>query len=408
MELFPRKYDMISEVTRLEDLMPSYNEIMRALGKVIRNKVWRLSNEDSLAQYLYTCNQLLELTISALGESTYIAEFYIKLLKKHSYVFTPHNIDVYFDETEEMIQQEHTRELFANLWRKANPYYMDEFEDDETYKKSIIELVDEILTDMNNRGINSIFVKEGDLGLLCRGRRQEHSRAEEIYPPTIDVAIKNNSINRWNPPDRRYIYLVDGEKEKDEASADRVCLAELRAKRNETFTLVNFTVQESACEKKLLRLDYEHLAISDIEKQKDEKLEQIIKNDVNVLKQQYPFDVDELNERIRSITNGQKKDVTEIASEYLAKTFFKYLCDVIFVPLDDDEDNDDKKKDRCYKAFHSLALNLEQKGIAGVVYPSTRMKKRKKTGTNIVIFEVDDVIPDEKSLRVIENKENLA
>lgn len=208
MELFPRKYDMISEVTRLEDLMPSYNEIMRALGKVIRNKVWRLSNEDSLAQYLYTCNQLLELTISALGESTYIAEFYIKLLKKHSYVFTPHNIDVYFDETEEMIQQEHTRELFANLWRKANPYYMDEFEDDETYKKSIIELVDEILTDMNNRGINSIFVKEGDLGLLCRGRRQEHSRAEEIYPPTIDVAIKNNSINRWNPPDRRYMHRL--------------------------------------------------------------------------------------------------------------------------------------------------------------------------------------------------------
>ncbi len=408
MELFPKKYDMISEATRLEDLMPSYSVIMRKLGRIIRNKIWRMSDEDSLARYLNICNQLLEITVSEVGDNLDVAQFYISLLKKHSYFFTSGNIGGYFIEVEEMIQQEHIKEMFYDLWRKANPYYMDEFKDDETYKKGIIELIEEMLIDLERRGIDSVFVKEGDLGLLCRGRKNKHDKAEEIFPPTIEVAVKNNSINRWNPPDRRYIYLVDGDKEKDITSADRVCLAELRAKDGETYTLVNFKVQDSANDKKLLRLDYEYIAISDIEQKKDDKLAQIIKDDVDILKQQYPFDVTELNERIKSITQGQEEEVKEIASEYLAQTFFKYLCEVIFIPLDDDEDNNKVKKDRCYKAFHTLALYLEQKGIAGIVYPSTRMKKRKESGTNIVLFNVDDVIPDEKSLRVIENSENLA
>ena len=408
MELFPRKYDMISEATRLEDLMPSYGVIMRKLGKIIRNKIWRISDEDSLARYLNICNQRLEITVSEVGDNLIVAEFYIRLLEKHSYIFTSSNIGGYFIEVEEMIQQEHTKEMFSDLWRKANPYYMDEFKDDETYKKGIIEIIEEMLIDLERRGIDSIFVKEGDLGLLCRGRKNKHDKAEEIFPPTIEVAVKNNTINRWNPPDRRYIYLVDGDKEKDITSVDRVCLAELRAKDGETYTLVNFKVQDSANDKKLLRLNYEHIAISDIEQKKDDKLGQIIKDDVDILKQQYPFDVTELNERIKSITQGQEEEVKDIVSEYIAQTFFKYLCEVIFVPLDDDEDNNKVKKDRCYKAFHILALYLEQKGIAGIVYPSTRMKKRKKSGTNIVLFNVDDVIPDEKSLRVIENSENLA
>ena len=403
MELFPRNYDMISEVTRLEKMMPSYSEIMHELGRVIRNDLWRISNEDKLAQYLNVCNNLLEITISAIGDNIFIAEFYVKLLYKHRFQYTFYNIDGLFDDVEILIYQEHIKEIFSDQWERINPYYMEEYKNDEAYKKSIIDLIEEILSNSSSKTLDKLYIKEADLSFLCRGRSGRWEDPIDIYPPTIDIALEKNCINRWNPPDRRYIYLVSWNKEKTQSRADKVCLAELRAKKGQIISIVNFKVTDKAKEKILLNLDFDRLSFADIEKSIYNQLDIVIKKDVNDIIDQYPFNTNELNERIKSLTDSQYDDIKEIASEYLAQIFFKYLCDVIFVPLDKNQDSDKDLKDKCYKAFHILALYLEQKGINGIIYPSTRMKLLKKSGTNIVLFDVDDVIHDESSLRFIES-----
>lgn len=65
--IFPRQYDMIIELGRLEKLMPSYSELLRKLSLVIRNKVWDKSDEKKLAVVLYACNQVLEILVDICG-----------------------------------------------------------------------------------------------------------------------------------------------------------------------------------------------------------------------------------------------------------------------------------------------------------------------------------------------------
>ena len=81
----------------------------------------------------------------------------------------------------------------------------------------------------------------------------------------------------------------------------------------------------------------------------------------------------------------------------------KNICSAIFTPLDDDTDNDDELKERCYKSFHVFAEWCENKGFAGIRYPSTRMKLIGERGTNIVLFDANSAVADESTFRICRN-----
>ena len=74
--LFPTKYDMICEVTRLEELMPLYSEWLKKFGLIIRNKIWSISDEYMLAFILHTINDTLTLFIDILGEHIEFIQLY--------------------------------------------------------------------------------------------------------------------------------------------------------------------------------------------------------------------------------------------------------------------------------------------------------------------------------------------
>lgn len=90
--LFEQQYNMIDECTRLENLMPSYDKLMHKFGSIIRNKVWKKSNEERLAYLLYCCNNILAVFIDVMGEHAEIAEFYVDLLIKYWKKYSAENM----------------------------------------------------------------------------------------------------------------------------------------------------------------------------------------------------------------------------------------------------------------------------------------------------------------------------
>lgn len=65
-------------------------------------------------------------------------------------------------------------------WEELNPYNK---RTQETHSKSLIDLLDDL------------FIQRID-------------KHPDIMPPSIEVAKENNFVNRWNPPDKRYLYLT--------------------------------------------------------------------------------------------------------------------------------------------------------------------------------------------------------
>ena len=70
------------------------------------------------------------------------------------------------------------------------------------------------------------------------------------------------------------------------------------------------------------------------------------------------------------------------------------ICNCIYKKVDE---TDEKKLQIAYKSFHILSEYFESKGITGIIYPCTRTTK--VVGKNLVLFDVNDAIPLEKSIR---------
>ena len=97
-------------------------------------------------------------------------------------------------------------------------------------------------------------------------------------------------------------------------------------------------------------------------------------------------------------------DIKRESAILMGRLLLKEICDAIFVPLDETEDNDLREKDKCYKAFHILAEFFENKGFAGICYPSTRMKLVGKTGKNLVLFNADSAEAKESTFKTFVQK----
>ena len=70
------------------------------------------------------------------------------------------------------------------------------------------------------------------------------------------------------------------------------------------------------------------------------------------------------------------------------------ICSCIYKKVDE---SDESKRKEDYKSFHAIALYLEEKGIAGIIYPCTRTNKI--VGKNLVLFNKYDAEPIESSIR---------
>ncbi len=394
--LFEQQYNMIDECTRLEDLMPSYEKLMHKFGSIIRNKVWKKSNEERLAYLLHCCNNILAAFIDVMGEHAEIAEFYVNLLIKY---WKKYSAEKYEDEFEIVYQIIHSiivDEITKDQWDRINPYYEADYSDKDIYGKRFTEILGDFISKVDPIAAQEFFVEEEKLGRLVRARRGTYSSGNDIVPPSIEIAKKCNIINRWNPPEKRYSYLVV---ETANVSPDEVCLEEIRSKVGEDISLVDFKVRETSTKKKLLNFAYEGVDDFIIESDVSDSLYAIVQEDIERIVNDFHYGDEDIHNLINDRVKENEDKTKTLANLYAGRKLLSTICRVIFIPLDKDEDNNPDLKDRCYKSFHVLAQFLEDNNFAGVIYPSTRLMLKGEKGVNVVLFDPEDVEPVQETLR---------
>lgn len=394
--LFRKKYNMIVECTRMEDILSSYKVLMMKLGAVVRNKVWKKSDEESLAYVLFCCNNIFSILIDAIGEHVQFADLYLRILVKYWNLYANDKCDGEFDVIYTMIHSVIADEITKDQWERINPYYKFDYSDDDLYGKKFTEVLGDFMSNVDVSASKEFFIEEEKLGRLVRARRGNHSLGEDIYPPSIETAIDQNIINRWNPPGKRYLYLAF---ETEGVSPDEVCLEEIRSKVGESITLVDFKVKENARKKRLLNLAYEGVNDIEIEADISEMLDDIVQADVEQVKTDAVLGKYNIDITINNVMKANEEKIKTLANIYIGRKLLSTICRVIFIPLDKDEDCDSDLKDKCYKSFHILAQYLEENNIDGVVYPSTRMMLKGKAGINVVLFDPEDAEPIQSTLR---------
>jgi hypothetical protein len=396
MAIFEPVYSMIVELDKLEKLMPNYAEPLRFLSKTIRNKVWRLANETRLAKVLNVCNWILSILVDTFGESIEVVELYVDTLDKMSSKYTTASLHNTYASVYAHIAVCRTGDMVKEHWKQLNPYFRKEYARENLFKKDLIDILDDFFQNIVSICPNDFLMPLSNFDYLLRGRRKEWRLAQDLMPPSIEFSIAHNIINRWNPPEKRYLYLVNGIANSPEN--DTVCFEEMRIKKDETVTIANFHIAKAAYHKKVINLNFDDVTRQDIfdfvnvgqKKQTHDLIEQI-----------YTQKISPTKENIKNQIELQTMETTQLACSFCGKLLLKEICDAIFVPLDSDEDNDAELKDQCYKSFHILAEYFENKGIAGIVFPSTRMRLLNKTGSNLVLFSVDDAFPDVGTYRIV-------
>ena len=396
------QYDFICEVSRLEKMFPNYNEIIFKLTRGLRNKVLPKADEKMLAMVLYFITNVTEMFVSVFGDKLDFLDYYVRFLVKYWGRYSSRNYENEYESVQCLICVVKENDIIENRWNEINPYYSKQYSDEDLYGKNLLDILQEFVNHVDENSSKEFFVKEKNLKRLVRARNGKRKSGSEIVPPPVEVAKKLNIINRWNPPDKRYLYLAE---ELDGSDSYEVCLEEKRANKGEGFTFVDFKVQHQAREKRLLNLAYEGVKDSDIEKDINKISDSIAEEGIELLKREIKTDgLEGLGEKIDSYLGQKRNEIYSLANLYTGRKLLSALCRVIFVPLDNDEDNDPELKDRCYKSFHVLAEFLEKNGFAGVIFPSTRMMLLGKRGVNVVLFNPEDAYPVEETLKYVIKK----
>jgi hypothetical protein len=258
-------------------------------------------------------------------------------------------------------------------WERSNVHYARKYENDDRFNGTIFDVFDEVYKKCISKYPKDFLLDLGEMKHICRGRKGKYVTVQDLLPPTIAVAKEKNIINRWNPPDKRYLYLaISTKRDRGELQLqhiERVICEELRAKSAQEVSFIDFDVLSMNKNKRLLNLNYECDTDSEIE----------------------------------SFLDRDSATQEEII-KFVGRLFLKLLTNVIFVPIDDSIVSTAEQRDMCYNSFHQLAGLLESYGISGIIYPSTRMSLIGEMGQNLVLFNIDDVTPNSTSIRIKEYK----
>lgn len=396
--LFTPKPNMLIELDRLEQLFPNSKEQLLLFSNTIRNKVWGISNEPILAAHLYACNRVFGIIGDILNEESCVLTQYIEYLKLNAQSYCGKTLDGVYEPLLLKIHEMYTRDIIAMQWRKINPYYACDFSPDELEKeKNILSILDDFYEAISSVTAD-IFLKPlysfEDEYALVRGRRKKWSEKSDLAAPPIEVAEEKKIKNRWTPDGKRYLYLAVG----DSITAKETALAEMRAKEGEEFTVGQFKVMNYAKKRTIVYLDFEPISRADIFSRLEKSKNQIVNEIVDGFKS---FGRIPAEKEIWKKIESKRAETEKAVKIFTGQLLLKEIGDVIFVPLDMDEDTDDEKKDRCYKSFHMLAEYFEDKGYAGIAYPSTRMKLQRKSGENLVLFDANSAEAREETMETV-------
>ena len=161
---------------------------------------------------------------------------------------------------------------------------------------------------------------------LIRGRKGIWDKAENLSAPSIEVATKNGILNRWNPPEKRYLYLVDATNISLEI-AEQTCFEEMRITNAETkVTIGNFQVIPKEKNNKILNLDYERTTLKDI----FQRLEVAKKKETDLIICDLKRDNIRNKEKIKSYVRAHRAETEIVVQIFAADFLLKQISSTIF------------------------------------------------------------------------------
>lgn len=399
-ELFPRRPSTIlDELTKLENMMPAYKEELFKVSKFIRRNVWGQIDDDRiLLEILRLLNLLYSLAVDAIGQNFEIIPEYVGTLSHHLSLHSSLDISGKAQRLIEELWQEKIRRTVLNQWIQLDPSRQSEFSEDELYRKNLLQILDNLWDILTPEAKQAFWHPLESYPKLVRGRKEVKTRAIELAAPSLEIAEKFHILNRWTPHGKRYLYLVDANNPLQ--NPEKVCMEEMRVSDPALdVTIANFVVRPNAHENMVLNLDYEDMPVEGIFLQCE--INRVLESQGIIQELRTGSSVSE--HKIKRQIRRHAPEMKRNAQVFCGQLIFKTICSAIFTPLDDDADNDDELKERCYKSFHVFAEWCENKGFAGIRYPSTRMTLIGERGTNIVLFDADSAVADESTFRICRN-----
>lgn len=379
---------MLDELQRLENLSEEYCNELRFLSKKIRGDFWNKDNEEKLAKLIKVINDTYEIIFGCGNyfDLSCIIE-YVKLLAKYCFVICPDLSVEYYNKLIDDIQIENARGIIEKQWKDVTA--------SEDGLKSFKEIFDDIFTKCLNGNRDKFFHKLNETDVLCRVVNDKYEINKERFVPWDNT----DTLNRWNPPGKTYLYLSFTEKDQTYKSdlklSEYICLEEYRAEKGNKYFFCNFKpINEGV----IFDLSYNDISLRKIknillsyQENLASKMVQELMTDPNAsLKYR---DRNKLEKDIKKIQRKYGID-TNVIEESLAKQYLKMICSCIYQKVDE---TDDEKKELAYKSFWALAQYLEEQGVTGIIYPCTRTKKVQ--GKNLVLFNKYDAEPIENSIR---------
>lgn len=378
-------FRMLHELERLENLSDEYSGALRLLSKRIRKDFWTDKTEKKLAIVLANLNDCYEVVAEYDFGLEYIIQ-YIKILAKYAVFIKPELKTEYYNELIDDIQIENARGIIEKQWENVLLA--------EDGLKSFKEIFDDIFQKCLRIHQDKFFCELEESDVICRVVNDKYPINKERFIPWDNT----DTINRWNPPGKTYLYLsytkVDEQYNSRLKLSEYICLEEYRANKGERYYFCNFRLTKKGHILNLSYNDnslrtYKNMLINHEADLENKILEEVMNNS----------DIDKFQSKRkikRAIKKAQKKyDVDKaIIEESVAKQYLKMICSCIYKKVDE---IDEEKREEAYKSFWILANYLEEKGVTGIIYPCTR--DRKICGKNIVLFNKYDAEPIESTIR---------
>ena len=378
-------FRMLHELERLENLSDEYSGALRLLSKRIRKDFWTDKTEKKLAIVLANLNDCYEVVAEYDFGLEYIIQ-YIKILAKYAVFIKPELKTEYYNELIDDIQIENARGIIEKQWENVLLA--------EDGLKSFKEIFDDIFQKCLRIHQDKFFCELEESDVICRVVNDKYPINKERFIPWDNT----DTINRWNPPGKTYLYLsytkVDEQYNSRLKLSEYICLEEYRANKGERYYFCNFRPTKKGHILNLSYNDnslrtYKNMLINHEADLENKILEEVMNNS----------DIDKFQSKRkikRAIKKAQKKyDVDKaIIEESVAKQYLKMICSCIYKKVDE---IDEEKREEAYKSFWILANYLVEKGVTGIIYPCTR--DRKICGKNIVLFNKYDAEPIESTIR---------
>lgn len=382
---------MLQALYVLENFSEKRSKEFLFISKRIRKDIWNETNTNRLCHVIECINSVYSMFHEILGEDSFsdlnMPGEYIRLLEQYKAFYgSPHSSDFYLQFLDDL--QLYTASLIIeDQWQHITS------SDDRL--KTFIEIFDDVFSQCIDVHKDKFFHPLSETDILCRAvRGTGHGKDRFIPRPST-------THNRWNPPGTQFLYLSFGTEVKPYTHTltlnEYICLLELRATKGEIYSICDFRASAPG---NVLDLSYNDMTFSDTRKIIDRHYDDVFQQVLNDLLKTPTAVAHAKIHKKEALMRDIKKSMEdfplqrEILEEAYAKQYLIMVCSCIYKKVDE---TDEDKKAIAYKSFQILCQYLIKKGVTGIIYPCTRTNK--VIGKNLVLFNVNDAVPIESTIR---------